>query len=121
MTTIARVIAWLLLAAAAFLTLAPRMFRPFTGVEHHLEHFLAFALLGLTFGLGYPRRPIAIAVVGVLIAAALEILQVWAPGRHALFSDFLVNAAGLCGGVAVVAAVNWIVAAHKRKRAPSRS
>jgi hypothetical protein len=40
-TNIARAIGWLLLAAAVFLTLGPRRSRPYTGVEHHLEHFLA--------------------------------------------------------------------------------
>ena len=50
--------AWLMVLAAVFLTLAPRSFRPITGVEHHLEHFLAFTLLGLVFATGYPsRRP----------------------------------------------------------------
>ena len=121
MTTVARVISWLLLAAAAFLTLAPRTFRPYTGVEHHLEHFLAFALLGLVFGLGYPRRPVLLALIGVMAAAALEILQRWVPGRHALLSDFMINAAGLCIGVAAAVALNWLVAVRKRNRAPSRS
>src|SRR5438309_688866 len=55
---IMRVAGWLLLAAAAFLTLSPRRFRPETGLEHHVEHLAAFALLGFVFGLGYPRlRP----------------------------------------------------------------
>ncbi len=121
MATIARAISWLLLAAAAFLTLAPRMFRPATGLEHHLEHFLAFALVGLMFGLGYPRRSFLLAVIGVTAAAALEIMQLWVPGRHASFSDFVVNAAGLCAGVVAAAALQWIVAVRKRKCAPSRS
>jgi VanZ family protein len=121
MTTVARVISWLLLAAAAFLTLAPRTFRPYTGVEHHLEHFLAFALLGLLFGLGYPRRPVVLALIGVMAAAALEIGQRWVPGRHALLSDFVINAAGVCAGVVAAVALNWLVAMRKRNRAPSRS
>jgi VanZ family protein len=120
MTTIARVIPWLLLAAAAFLTLAPQRWRPYTGVEHHLEHALAFALLGLVFGLGYPQRPFVLAAIGVIAVAALDILQVWVPGRHALFGDFAVNALGLCAGVAAAAALQWIVTARKQARAPQR-
>jgi hypothetical protein len=61
---IARVSGWLLVSAAVFLTLAPRTFRPQTGVEHHLEHVLAFALLGLAFGLGYPGRRLLLALLG---------------------------------------------------------
>ena len=94
----ARVSGWLLVSAAVFLTLAPRTFRPQTGVEHHLEHVLAFALLGLTFGLGYPGRRALLALLGVAMAALLEVLQAWAPGRHANLSDFMMNAIGVGAG-----------------------
>ena len=70
---IARACGWLLVSAAVFLTLAPRTFRPQTGVEHHLEHALAFALLGLAFGLGYPCRRLLLALLGVAMAALLEV------------------------------------------------
>ena len=69
---IARVSGWLLVSAAVFLTLAPTTLRPQTGVEHHLEHVLAFALLGLTFGLGYPGRRLLLALVGVAMAATAK-------------------------------------------------
>lgn len=114
LTGTARTIAWLLLAAACFLTLAPRRFRPFTGVEHHVEHLLAFALLGLMFGLGYPEQRRTLAVIGVIVLGALELLQLWVPGRHALFGDFVVNAVGLCCGLAAAAALQWIMAMRKR-------
>jgi VanZ family protein len=84
---IARVSGWLLVLAAVFLTLAPRTFRPQTGVEHHLEHVLAFALLGLAFGLGYPGRRLLLALLGVAMAALLEILQSWAPPLISLLHD----------------------------------
>ncbi len=103
---IARATAWLLVFAAVFLTLAPRSFRPITGVEHHLEHFLAFAFLGLVFATGYPNRRLVLAIVGIAMAALLEIFQSWAPGRHANISDFAVNAIGMCVGVAFVAVVD---------------
>jgi VanZ family protein len=108
MTTIkiARVTAWLLVLAAAFLTLAPRSFRPVTGVEHHLEHFLAFTILGLVFATGYPNRRLVLALAGIAMAGLLETFQSWAPGRHANFSDFAVNAIGLCVGVALVAVID---------------
>jgi len=114
LTGTARTTAWLLLAAAFFLTLVPRRFRPFTGVEHHLEHLLAFALLGLMFGLGYPERRRSLAAIGVIVLGGLELLQLWVPGRHALFGDFVVNAVGLCCGLAAAAALEWIMAMRKR-------
>lgn len=111
---IARVSGWLLVLAAVFLTLAPRTLRPQTGVEHHLEHVLAFALVGLAFGLGYPGRRPLLALVGVLMAALLEVVQAWAPGRHANLSDFIVNAIGVGAGLAAAALIDQM---RRRRRA----
>jgi VanZ family protein len=88
-------------------------FRPYTGVEHHLEHFLAFLLLGLIFGFGYPGHRRVVALIGIIMAAILETLQLWVPGRHASFADFAVNATGAWVGLAAAAAFQWI----KRPRA----
>jgi VanZ family protein len=108
LTNIARAVGWLLLLAAVFLTLGPRRFRPYTGVEHHLEHFLAFVLLGLTFGLAYPDHRRAVALIGIIMAAILEALQLLAAGRHATFADFTVNAMGVCIGLAATAVLQRI-------------
>ena len=118
---IARATAWLLVFAAVFLTLAPRSFRPITGVEHHLEHFLAFTLLGLVFGTGYPGRRLLLALLGIAVAALLETFQSWAPGRHANVSDFAMNAIGMCVGVAFVAAVDRIKRAIRETNASRRA
>ncbi len=107
-TRIARVTGWLLLVAAVFLTLGPPKLRPVTGLDHNLEHFLAFALLGLMFGLGYCRRRLAMALIGVTLAALLETFQLWVPGRHASFSDFAVNSIGLCAGLGLAAFMQWM-------------
>ena len=85
-----------------------RQFRPYTGVEHHLEHFLAFLLLGLIFGFGYPGHRRVVALIGIIMAAILETLQLWVPGRHASFADFAVNATGAWVGLAAAAAFQWI-------------
>jgi len=79
-----------------------------TGLDHNLEHFLAFALLGLMFGLGYGGRLLAMAPIGVTLAALLETFQLWVPGRHAYFSDFAVNSIGLCAGLGVAAFLQWM-------------
>src|SRR5713226_3998954 len=105
---IARATAWLLVFAAVVLTLAPRSFRPMTGVEHRLEHFLAFAFLGLVLGTGYPNRRLLLALVGIAMAGLLETFQSWVPGRHASVSDFAMNAIGLCVGVAFVSVVDRV-------------
>src|ERR1700674_2952366 len=105
----ARIIAWLLIAAAIFLSIGPQKFRPYTGIEHELEHFLAFSILGLAFGLGYPGRGLILAILGIAIAGALETAQLWVPHRHAYFSDFIVNGSAACIGIAVAALLNWII------------
>ncbi|MDQ2954820.1 MAG: VanZ family protein [Pseudomonadota bacterium] len=105
----ARIIAWLLIAAAIFLSIGPQKFRPYTGIEHELEHFLAFAVIGLAFGLGYPGRGLTLAMLGIAIAGALETAQLWVPHRHAYFSDFLVNGSAVCFGIAAAACLNWII------------
>jgi VanZ family protein len=115
---IARIIAWLLIAAAIFLSIGPQKFRPFTGIEHELEHFLAFAIVGLAFGLGYPGRGWILAVTAIAIAGALETAQLWVPLRHAYFSDFLVNSLAACVGIAAAALLNWIVRRYGVRRQP---
>jgi VanZ family protein len=104
----ARVTGWLLVAAAVFLTIGPQKFRPITGVEHDLEHFLAFALVGLVFGLGYPGRLRLLAPLAIAITAVLEMAQLWIPHRHAYFSDFAINALATCIGLTMLAGVTAI-------------
>src|SRR6266571_1448631 len=84
---IARIAAWLLVVAIVVMTLGPPTVRPVTGFDRNLEHIAAFALLGLAFGLAYPNRRMRLALIGVAIAAVMEILQQIVPGRHAYFSD----------------------------------
>jgi VanZ family protein len=39
--------------------------------------------------------------------AAIEILQLWAPGRHARLEDFVVDALAACAGFLMTAAFDW--------------
>ncbi len=105
---IARAAAWLLVLAAAVLTLGPPTVRPHTAINHGLEHFAAFALVGFAFGLGYPNRRWMLALFGIALTAAMEILQQWVPGRHANLSDFAINSLGAWAGLAASAMVDWL-------------
>jgi hypothetical protein len=105
----ARVTGWFLVAAAIFLTVGPQKFRPVTGLPHDLEHLVAFALVGLVSGLGYPRSLMRLTPIAVAAAAALETAQLWIPHRHAFFSDFAINALAACIGLATAAAITRIV------------
>jgi VanZ family protein len=64
---------------------------------------MAFALVGLAFGLGYPNHRLILAVLAIAGAGMMEILQQWVPGRHAYLSDFVINGLGACAGIAVAA------------------
>jgi VanZ family protein len=104
---IARIAAWILVLAIVVLTLGPPMVRPVPGFNRDLEHVSAFALLGLAFGLAYPDRRMMLALIGIAIAALMEALQQVVPGRHAYFSDFLINAVGACAGLAMAILLDW--------------
>jgi VanZ family protein len=105
---IARIAAWLLIAAIVVMTLGPPTVRPVSGFNRSLEHVAAFALLGLAFGLAYPSRRLLLAVIGIAAAALMETLQQMVPGRHAYFSDFVINAGGACAGLVVAVVFDWL-------------
>ena len=114
---ISRWAAWLFVAAALFLTVGPQRFRPYTGIEHDLEHFAALAVVGFAFGLGYPRLFWRSVVCAVVLAGTAETIQRWIPRRHGTLDDFLVNAAGVCAGLVAAALVHRLASrlfANKR-------
>ncbi len=105
MTSIARLTAWTAFTAIVLLTFVPPALRPVSAIPHALEHFAVFLLVGGAFALGYARQRVAIAVAAAPMSAVLELLQLFAPGRHARLSDFVINALGACAGVAVVSLI----------------
>jgi VanZ family protein len=109
MTIILRVFAWQLAAAVAFATLGPPGYRPHSDFGQNGEHALAFVLIGLAFGLAYTQRRLLTAAIAVAGIGLLEILQLWAPGRHARLSDFIVDALAAWAGLAIAAGVGWVV------------
>jgi VanZ family protein len=107
MTTIFRIFAWLLAAAVTFATLGPPRFRPHSDFGQDGEHALAFVLVGLAFGLAYTRNRLLTSAVAVVMIGVIEILQLWAPGRHARFEDFVVDAVAACAGLIISAGLDW--------------
>src|SRR5882757_8407244 len=113
MTLILRIIAWLLTAAVTFATLGPAWLRPHSDLGQDSEHALAFVLVGLAFGLAYPRRRVLTAGIAVVLIGVLEMLQLWRPGRHARQEDFVVDALAACAGIAVAAMLDWLARRSK--------
>jgi VanZ family protein len=96
----ARIVAWSLAATITVLSLVPPSLRPLTSAPHDIEHFAIFAATGLAFGLGYSRR-LGVTLPGLLaFAGAIELAQLLVPGRHARFSDFVVDAVAICASAA---------------------
>ena len=80
------------------------------------EHFAIFCATGAAFGLGYSSyRRLPLAIVLMTFAGAIEFAQIFAPGRHARISDFLVDAFAACIGVAVSALVTDFASAYWRR------
>jgi len=116
MSILVRSIAWLLAAAVTFATLGPPGLQPHSSLGQDGEHALAFILVGLAFGLAYQRRRLAIAAASVVLIGVLELMQFWAPGRHARLEDFLVDALTACLGFALAAAADWSLARLRNNR-----
>jgi VanZ family protein len=108
MTIVLRTIAWFLAAAVTFATLGPPQYRPHSNFGQDGEHTLAFVLIGLAFGLAYPRQKLLTATISLAMIGVLEVLRLWAPGRHARIEDFAVDALAACIGFAFSAGLAFV-------------
>lgn len=111
-----RIGASILIAAVVFATLGPAHYRPHSPLGQDGEHALAFVLVGLAVGLSFPQQRLRVAAVSAVLIGLLEIMQLWAPGRHARLEDFLVDATTACIGLAIVAAIGWFAARWRGSR-----
>jgi VanZ family protein len=102
MTKPARVAAWALTAAIIVFSVVPPHLRPATPLPHNVEHFGIFYATGLAFALGYRHRNLLLPTLLVSFAAAVEVAQLFVPGRHARLTDFLFDAVAICIGLLTV-------------------
>ena len=56
-----------------------------------------------------PGKFLSTVQIGITLIGLLEVLQLWAPGRHARVEDFLVDAATACAGLVLAAACDWVL------------
>jgi VanZ family protein len=99
--TLFQIAAWLCIVAIGVLSLVAPPLRPVTVVPHALEHAGIFVAAGFAAALGYPSRTALTMVALVLFSGAVEMAQLFAPGRHATLGDFVVDAGAACLGVAL--------------------
>jgi hypothetical protein len=93
--------AWTAFALVVFFTISPLSMRPVVTANPNIERFAAFALVGLLFGLAYPRRLAIDATFVILAAGVLETFQMMIRDRHGHVADALIKAAGGTFGVAM--------------------
>jgi VanZ family protein len=117
MTILLKLCAWLLAAAVTFATLGPARLRPHSDLGQDGEHAFAFILVGLAFGLAYPRHRLLTGAIAVVMIGVLELLQIWVPGRHARLEDFVVDALTACVGMAIAAVLDWTMQRVRAARA----
>jgi membrane protease YdiL (CAAX protease family) len=88
------ILAWLALGFIIFVTLSPIGLRPALGHDPLYERIVAYALLGLMFGLAYPRRLWITLSFVIGTAVILEGLQNLTPDRHAHLRDLVEKVSG---------------------------
>lgn len=97
------------------LSLAPAASRPHSGYGGEYEHLLAYALVGIAFGMGYrtARWQLFSGLALSLAAAVLELLQTFVPGRNAEIAGFLNSSMGAWLGLAVAIAATAVLRTTK--------
>jgi VanZ family protein len=103
---LSRVAAWSAASAIVVLTVVPPSLRPTTDAPHDVEHAVAFLILGILFGLAYTGRERVLSAGLVVFCAMIEILQLYIPGRHARWIDFVVDAIAAVVGIFIGAFVS---------------
>ncbi len=96
-------------AVVGALSLVPGRAMPPTDISDKLEHLLAYAALGLV-GVASARNGnrAILSILGIIaFGIAIEVLQLFTPGRHAEVGDALANAAGALIGGAIAFAMHW--------------
>jgi VanZ family protein len=112
---LAKAAGWILAMAILVLSVVPPSQRPVTGVaSSNFEHLAIWFATGLAFAAAYRDRLPLLAAALLVFAAAIEIIQLFVPGRHARLSDLVLDCLATCAGVAIVAAANGIMGRGRR-------
>jgi hypothetical protein len=103
-----RVAGWACVVVLIVLSLVPGNERPHTGLPGQIEHLVAYCGTAALLGLGYPTARARFGTVAMLalLAAVLEMIQLWIPDRHSQFFGFFASSADACLGVLAVAVID---------------
>ena len=119
MTKILRLLGWIGILALGILSVVPGESRPHAFSPSQLEHVVAYFVTAAALALGYPSRRqfLVIVVMLTVYAGALEIAQLWVPGRLARVIDWAAGSAGAGTGASLVALLRSAVSMWNRPRA----
>jgi VanZ family protein len=115
-------LAWLGPAGIAALSLAPADIQLRTGAPAEVEHVAAYLCAGSLLALLYGRSLVALCVIAAALtggAVALELAQIWLPGRVPTVRDVVASAFGAFAGVIAGAFLREAAAAFDAKRPPA--
>jgi len=125
-SSLAGVVAWLVVAAIVYATLtnigfmyrlyfnlSSHLFRADATTYGHIEHIVAYATLGSLLTLAYPRRLVLVCCFVFGGAALLEYMQTLTPDRHGTVFDALEKMAAGAIGIAVTWTILRLRAARR--------
>jgi VanZ family protein len=94
----------LAIVSIGFLSVVPGEVRPHVLASGQLEHFGAYGVAGFILGFGYfGRLPLLRLGVGLTIySGALEVAQLFIPGRSSRLIDFYASSLGAWSGITLV-------------------
>ena len=105
-----RVILLLLIVAVGYLALAPAPPPTMDTGWDKLNHALAFTALAFAGCLGFPAaqggRTVLLAAL-ISLGAAIEILQLFVPGRSGEWNDLFADSIGIACGTVIATGVMW--------------
>ena len=101
LTAFCRLVFWLGTAAVTALSLLPQdALPPLPDISDKIEHAGAYAMLAVAAGPAWMRfeAHARIAVALIVLGGAIEIAQLWVPGRSAEWGDFAADILGVLAG-----------------------
>jgi VanZ family protein len=93
--------AWMLLGVIVVFTDGPLSLRPETGLSANLERFMGLFVVGIAFAIAYPRRPLVLVGLLVIVVSGLEYLQHFIQTRHGTVHDAAIKCCGIIVGVTI--------------------
>jgi VanZ family protein len=102
--SIVQCLAWLAAAFIVFVTIAPLRFKPRlpsrirTQRHVNFERSLAFAGMAFLFVAGFADHRLVVGTTCIIAAGLSELLQVFAPTRHARWNDAMAKGIGAAVG-----------------------